>query len=68
MDVTKLIAYRQTEVLTGSGVLIGLALGPIMVLGSWLGKRSVDRLPEKVVVAIIEGVLVVAGVLFLVRG
>ncbi|HET6935421.1 MAG TPA: sulfite exporter TauE/SafE family protein [Candidatus Angelobacter sp.] len=68
MHVAKLVAYRQTAVLTGAGVLIGLALGPIMVFGSWLGKRIVDRLPEKVFVAIIEGVLIVAGVLFLVRG
>lgn len=68
MHVTKLVAYRQTSVLTGASVLIGLALGPIMVFGSWLGKRIVDRLPEKVFVAIIEGVLIVAGLVFLVRG
>jgi uncharacterized protein len=68
MHLTKLVAYRQTAVLTGAGVLIGVALGPIMVLGSWLGKRIVDRLPEKVFVAIIEGVLIIAGALFLIRG
>jgi uncharacterized membrane protein YfcA len=68
MHVTKLVAYRQTAVLTGGGVQIGLALGPIMILGSWLGKRIVDRLPERVFVAIIEGVLIVAGLLFLIRG
>ena len=68
MHVTKLVAYGETGVLAWSGVAIGLALGPIMVLGSFLGKRIVDRLPEKVFVALIEGVLVVAGVLFLARG
>jgi uncharacterized protein len=68
MHVTKLVAYRQTQVLTWAGVLIGLALGPIMVFGSWLGKRIVDRLPERVFVGIIETVLTVAGVLFLIRG
>jgi uncharacterized membrane protein YfcA len=68
MHVTKLVAYRQTAVLTGAAVLIGLALGPIMVFGSWLGKRIVDRLREKVFIAIIEGVLIVAGTLFLARG
>jgi uncharacterized protein len=68
MHVTKLVAYRQADVLTWGGVLIGLALGPIMVCGSWLGKRIVDRLPERVFIAVIEGVLVVAGILFLVRG
>lgn len=68
MHVTKLVAYRQTAVLTGVGVLIGLALGPIMVFGSWLGKRIVDRLPEGMFIGIIEAVLVVAGGLFLVLG
>lgn len=68
MHVTKLVAYRQTSVLTGLDVLFGLALGPIMVFGSFLGKRIVDRLPEKVFVAIIEIVLVVAGLEFLIRG
>jgi uncharacterized membrane protein YfcA len=68
MHVTKLVAYRQTAILTWSDVVIGLALGPMMVLGSYVGKRVVDRLPERLFVAIIEGVLVVAGVLFLARG
>jgi uncharacterized protein len=68
MHIVKLIAYRQTAVLTLSGALIGLGLGPLMILGSFLGKRILDRLPEKVFVAIIEGVLIVAGLLFLVRG
>ncbi|MFZ3212447.1 MAG: sulfite exporter TauE/SafE family protein [Terriglobales bacterium] len=68
MHVTKLVAYHETGVLTQSGALIGLGLGPIMVAGSFLGKLIVDRLPERVFVAIIEAVLVVAGLLFLIRG
>jgi hypothetical protein len=48
--------------------VIGLALGPIMILGSFLGKRIVDRLPERVFVVIIEAVLVIAGLTFLIRG
>jgi len=68
MHVTKLIAYHQAAVLPGSAVVAGLALGPIMVAGSYAGKRIVDRLPERVFVAIIEAVLILAGLLFLVRG
>jgi uncharacterized membrane protein YfcA len=68
MHVTKLVAYRQTSILTRSDVMIGLALGPIMILGSLLGKRIVDRMPEKVFVVIIEAVLVIAGLAFLIRG
>ena len=68
MHVTKLVAYRETAVLPGSSIAAGLAVGPIMVLGSWLGKRIVDRLPERVFVLLIEAVMTVAGLLFLVRG
>ena len=68
MHLTKLVAYRQASVLTLSDSLAGLALGPVMILGSLLGKKIVDRLPEKVFVAMIEVVLLVAGFMFLVRG
>jgi uncharacterized protein len=42
-------------------VIVGLALGPIMILGSFLGRRIVDRLPENIFVLLIEAVLVLAG-------
>jgi hypothetical protein len=68
MHVTKLVAYGQSSVLTRSDVLIGLALGPLMILGSYLGKRILDRLPERLFVIIIELVLIIAGFIFLIRG
>lgn len=68
MHVTKLVAYRQSAVLPGSAVTTGLALGPLMILGSFAGKHIVRRLPEKAFVAIIEAVLVLAGLLFIIRG
>ncbi len=68
MHVTKLVAYGQTSVLTVADGLIGLGIGPAMILGSFLGKRIVDRLPEKVFVLIIEAVLIIAGVTFIIRG
>lgn len=68
MHLAKLMAYRQTAILTGHDILAGLALGPIMVFGSFAGKRIVDRLPERVFIFLIEAVLVTAGLLFLIRG
>ena len=68
MHITKLIAYCQAAILTPSAFVIGLTLGPVMIIGSFLGKRIVEHLPEKVFVAIIEAVLIAAGVLFLMRG
>ena len=66
--VTKIVAYRQASILRISAVGIGLALGPIMVLGSYVGKKVVDRLSERVFVLIIEIVLITAGLSFLIRG
>lgn len=68
MHVTKLVAYRQAAVLDTPILVVGLGLGPIMIGGSWAGKRIVDRLPERVFVLIIEMTLVVAGLLFLIKG
>jgi len=68
MHVTKLVAYRETAILPGSDILTGLALGPIMVLGSFVGKKIIERLPERVFILIIEIVMTTAGLLFLIRG
>jgi uncharacterized protein len=68
MHVSKLVAYRQANVLSGIAVLLGLGIGPAMVLGSWTGKQIVDRLPERVFIALIELTMTTAGLLFLVRG
>lgn len=65
MHVAKLVAYRESAILPLHSVLMGLALGPIMVAGSFAGKRVVDRLPERVFVLIIDLTLLAAGVLFI---
>ena len=67
MHVTKLAAYQGTAVLTPRAIAVGLALGPIMIFGSYVGKRILDRMPERVFVAVIELVLLGAGGWFLIR-
>ena len=64
----KLVAYHQAAVLSPGAMVAGLALGPVMVAGSLVGKRIVDRLPPHVFVALIEGTMTVAGVMFVIRG
>ncbi len=68
MHVTKLIAYQQAAVLTVTALVAGLAICPIMMLGSFTGKRIVDRISERAFVLVIEVTMVAAGMLFLVRG
>ncbi|MGC2182500.1 MAG: sulfite exporter TauE/SafE family protein [Terriglobales bacterium] len=65
MHITKLIAYRGAAVLPFHAVVVGLMLGPIMILGSFTGKRIVDRLSETAFIWMVEAALVAAGVLFL---
>ena len=66
MHVAKLGAYQGAAILTLRAVAVGLALGPIMILGSYAGKRILDRLPERAFVVIIELVLAGTGLWFLV--
>lgn len=68
MHVVKLAAYKHGAVLSAPAILVGLALGPIMVGGSYAGKRVVDRLPEHLFVLLIEATMTAAGLLFLLRG
>ncbi|MDO8751409.1 MAG: sulfite exporter TauE/SafE family protein [Dehalococcoidia bacterium] len=68
MHVVKLGVYGKYSLLNVRIVLIGVAIGAVMFVGSWLGKRLLSRLPERFFPYIIEGVLVVAGVQFLVFG
>jgi len=65
MHVAKLFAYRESAILPVHAVEMGLALGPVMIAGSFAGKRVVDRLPEKVFVFLIDATLLAAGLLFL---
>jgi uncharacterized membrane protein YfcA len=68
MHVFKLIAYGASNLLNLHAVTAGLLLGPIMITGSLLGKKIVDALPERVFITLIDATLVIAGILFLVRG
>ena len=68
MHVTKLVAYRRVSILTSDSIVIGLALGSIMIFGSFVGKKILDWLPERLFILLIEATLIVAGIGFLVHG
>ncbi len=66
--VFKLAAYGSTSLLTGRVVIAGLLLSPCMVIGSWLGKHLLDRLSDRWFVAVVETVMVAAGLWLLLGG
>jgi hypothetical protein len=68
MHVTKLGVYGSYSLIGIHTLLIGVAIGAVMILGTYLGKRLLNKVPEKIFPYIIEGTMLVAGVLFIVRG
>ena len=68
MHVVKHGVYSKYALLSVNILLVGLAIGAVMFLGSYIGKRILNRLPENVFPYIIEVVLIVAGLRFIVWG
>ena len=65
MHLTKLVAYGAGSLLGPRVLVLGLALTPATLAGAWVGKRTVDRISDRVFVVLVEIGLVVAGLLFL---
>lgn len=68
MQLAKLVAYGIAAILTPFMGALGLVMVPAMLAGSWIGKRIVDRMSERIFIAVIEIVLVVTGVVFVIGG
>jgi uncharacterized protein len=68
MHITKMVAYGGTSILTVKDTAIGLQIGAVLIWGSFLGKRIVDRVSERVFALLIEFVLSIAGLHFLFSG
>ncbi len=68
MHVTKLGVYGSYTLIDLNSGLVGVAIGSVMFAGSYLGKQILNRLPEARFPLIIDAVLLVAGLLFIIRG
>jgi uncharacterized membrane protein YfcA len=68
LHITKLGVYGGYSLIGARTLLIGLAIGAVMIVGTLLGSRLLRRVPQHLFPYIIEVVLVVSGIIFLVRG
>jgi uncharacterized protein len=68
MHVTKLGVYGSFALMGVRTLLIGIAIGAIMIFGTFLGKRLHNKVPEHIFPYVIEGTMLIAGIIFLVRG
>lgn len=65
MHGAKLAAYGAGDLLTSQVLMVGAALTPTTLVGAWLGKRTVERMNDRLFIGVVEIGLVVAGLLFL---
>lgn len=68
MHVTKLGVYGTYSLIDINTGLVGVAIGSVMFAGSFLGKQILTRVPEARFPLVIDTVLLVAGLLFIIRG
>jgi uncharacterized protein len=68
MHIIKLGVYGSYALIGIRTLLIGLGIGAVMILGTFLGIKLLHRVPEKIFPFIIEVTLLVSGILFVVRG
>jgi hypothetical protein len=66
MHLTRGAVLARYSLLTWDTVAVGCVLGGTMFAGSWLGRRLLDRMSDRVFLRVIEALLVVMGLQFLV--
>ena len=68
MHASKMAVYGQFIAFDFSVWQLAASLSVGMILGSWLGKKTVERLPVKQFRAVIGGLLVALGLQMLIAG
>jgi uncharacterized protein len=61
MHVVKVVVYGRYTLLDLRSAASGIAIGLVMIAGTYAGKKLVDRLPERVFPRLVEVALVVSG-------
>src|SRR5215475_391248 len=61
MHLARGVTLARYALLTWETLAVGLALGAAMFAGTWLGRRLLDRMSDRVFLSIIEVVLVLMG-------
>ena len=65
MHLVRGAGFAKLALITRETALLGLTLGATMFVGSWLGRRIVDRLSDRAFLGAIEALLVLMGLHFL---
>jgi uncharacterized protein len=61
MHVTRGATFARYRLLTWDSVAIGVVLGATMFAGAWAGRRLLDRMSDRLFLAVVEVLLVLMG-------
>jgi uncharacterized membrane protein YfcA len=61
MHVARGLVFARYRMISAETLLIGLVLGATMFAGAWIGRRMLDRMSDRVFLALIEVLLVGMG-------
>ena len=62
MHLAKTIVYGKYSLIGLTELYYGLFIGAAMILGSWAGKKIIERLPNHLFLIIVEILLIVSGI------
>ena len=65
MHLVRGAGFAKLALVTRETALLGVSLGATMFVGSWLGRRIVDRLSDRAFLGAIESLLILMGLHFL---
>lgn len=68
MHVTKTVVYGRYGAMTAGTWALGLALSAAMILGSWTGKKFIERLSKEKFALLVEVLLVAAALSLILAG
>lgn len=66
-QAVKLGTYTGVAAMTATALVVGLALAPLMIVGTLIGKRLLHGVSDRVFVLIVEGAMLISGVVFLLQ-
>ncbi|MBI4010731.1 MAG: sulfite exporter TauE/SafE family protein [Candidatus Rokubacteria bacterium] len=66
VHLAKTFVYRRYALVTGETAALGIAMGVVMMVGAYVGRRILDRMSDRAFVVVVEVLITGLGLLFLV--
>ena len=65
VHLTKTLVYRRYALVGAETAGLGVAIGVVMVVGAYLGRRILDRMSDRAFVTVVEILITALGVVFI---